>query len=153
MRAELHEIINVISFSNTLLVPSLPINLISQSKLEQHFYTNTKEEDYQVRDRESNDLIFDARIVGGLYVLNQEREFDTALLAKKTLHLWHERLGYINIQRLKTMRDKSAKRVQFTDAELFQFHYEPCILGKAHRKAILNHQHISKKCKPGEILH
>ena len=152
MRAELPEIINVVSLSNTLLIPSLSINLISQSKLEQYFYTNTKE-DYQVRDRESDDLIFDARMVGKLYILNQEREFDTALLAKKTLHLWYERLGHINIQRLKTMRDKSAKGVQFTDTELSQFHYEPCILDKAHRKAILNHQHISKKCKPGEILH
>ena len=60
LRAELPEIINVISLSNTLLVPSLSVNLISQSKLEQHFYTNTKE-GYQVRDRESDDLIFDAR--------------------------------------------------------------------------------------------
>ena len=56
----------------------------------------------------SGEEVLHARVVDRLFILNQERKFDMALLANDTLTLWHEHLGHINVQCLKQMRDNSA---------------------------------------------
>jgi hypothetical protein len=66
------------SLLNTLLVPLLSVNLISQSKLDIKFYFST-ENGYQVRSRETHELFLEASVIGGLYIVNQVREFNTAL--------------------------------------------------------------------------
>ena len=151
LRAELKDEITNFTLQNTLLVPSLPVNLISQSKLESKFYITTQH-GYQVRSRQTNDLFMEARIIQGLYVVKQERVFDKSLLAKESLQLWHERMGHINVQRLKLMRDGSAIGVKFTDAELSDFQCDACILGKAHRAPIHN-KPVEKCDTPGQRLH
>ena len=77
-----------------------------------------------MKSRTSGEKVLRARVVDGLFVLNQERKFDMALLANDTLTLWHERLGHINVQHLKQMRDNSATGVKFPDAELHGFFCE-----------------------------
>jgi hypothetical protein len=72
------------SLLNTLLVSSLSVNLISQSKLDIKFYFST-ENGYQVRSREIHELFLEARVIGGLYIVNQVREFNTTLLTKENL--------------------------------------------------------------------
>jgi hypothetical protein len=76
----------IINFSllNTLLVPSLPVNLISQSKLESNYYFTTLH-GYQARSRDTHELVLEARLIEGLYVVNQEKRFETALSVKESL--------------------------------------------------------------------
>jgi hypothetical protein len=107
IRAQLEDDIVNFSLLNTLLVPSLPVNLISQSKLDIKFYFST-ENGYQVRSRETHELFLEARVIGGLYVVNQVREFNTALLTKENLTTWHECLGHISMKRLQDMHDGKA---------------------------------------------
>ena len=149
-RAELKDKVTIFTLHNTLLVPFLFINLISQSKLEGKFYINTKQ-GYQVRSRETDEVYMEARIVDGLYVINQERP-PIAMVANPTLATWHERLGHINVQRLKTMRDEGIPGIMFSDNELGSFKCESCILGKAHRAAIHNTP-VPKSTIPGQVTH
>ena len=100
-----------------LLVPTLPINLISLSCLDENHYISTKN-GMEVRHRENDELVMRARKVGGLYIANLERHFDTALIAKETLLLMHKRLSHINIQRLKEMRDNPQKVLIFQTQKL-----------------------------------
>src|SRR5271163_3168121 len=85
------------TLTNTLLVPSLLVNLISQSKLKNKFYITTKN-GYQVCFRDKDELFMEARIIKRLYVVNQDREFDISLLAKESLQIWHEKMSHINVQ-------------------------------------------------------
>jgi hypothetical protein len=129
IRAQLEDDIVNFSLLNTLLVPSLPINLISQSKLNIKFYFSTKN-GYQVRSRETHELFLEARVIEGLYVVNQVREFNTALLVKRNLTTWHERLGHISVKRLQYMLDGKATGVKFSDNEVDDFKCDACTLGK-----------------------
>jgi hypothetical protein len=121
------------SLLNTLLVPSLSINLISQSKLDIKFYFST-ENGYQVRSREIHELFLEARVIGRFYVVNQVREFNTALLAKKNLTTWHECLGHISVKHLQDMRDEKATGVKFSNNKVDDFKCDACTLGKMHRQ-------------------
>ena len=96
VHCELLDEIYVLDLNNVLLVPSLPINLISLSKMNQSAYLSTKDS-FVMTSRTSGEEVLRARVVDGLFVLNQERKFDMALLANDTLTLWHERLGHINV--------------------------------------------------------
>src|SRR5271163_4919248 len=107
LRVQLQNEITNFTLTNTLLIPSLPVNLINQNKLENKFYITTKN-GYQVCFRDKNELFMEVRIIEGLYVVNQDREFDISLLTKESLQIWHEKMGHINIQRLKQMRDNAA---------------------------------------------
>jgi hypothetical protein len=132
IRAQLEDDIVNFSLLNTFLVPSLPINLISQSKLDIKFYFST-ENGYQVRSRETHKLFLEARVIEGLYIVNQVREFNTTLLAKENLTTWHERLGHISVKRLQDMRDGKATRVKFSNNKVDDFKCDACTLGKMHR--------------------
>jgi hypothetical protein len=123
------------SLLNTLLVPSLPVNLINQSKLDIKFYFST-ENGYQVRSREIHELFLEARVIGGLYVVNQVHEFNTALLAKENLITWHECLEHISVKHLQDMCDGKATGVKFSDNEVDDFKCDACNLGKMHRQPI-----------------
>ena len=150
IRAELDEGITNFSLLNTLLVASLPVNLISQSKLDAKFYMSTRH-GFQVRSRDTDQLVFEARLVGGLYVVRQERILATALLAKPTLLLWHERLGHINVRRLLLMKEGVVEGVDFSKEDLREFFCEACALGKAHRLPIRKYE--KTRCTvPGERI-
>jgi hypothetical protein len=93
---------------------------------------------YQARSRDTHELVLEARLIEGLYVVNQERRFETALSAKESLVIWHERLGHISVKRLQTMRDGKATGVKFSDKEVSDFECDACTLGKMHRQPIRN---------------
>src|SRR5271163_1334302 len=97
LRAQLQNQITNFTLTNTLLIPSLSVNLISQNKLENKFYISTNNH-YQVHSRDKDELFIEARIIERLYVVNQDREFNISLLAKESLQIWHERMGHINVQ-------------------------------------------------------
>jgi hypothetical protein len=137
IQVELDDQIINFSLLNTLLVPSLPVNLISQSKLEPNYYFTTLH-GYQARSRDTYELVLEARLIEGLYVVNQERHFETALSVKESLVIWHERLRHISIKRLQTMRDGKAMGVKFFDKEVSDFECDACTLGKIHRQPICN---------------
>jgi hypothetical protein len=151
IQAQLEDDIVNFSLFNTLLVPSLPVNLISQSKLDIKFYFSM-ENGYQVRSREIHKLFLKARVIGRLYVVNQVCEFNTALLAKENLTTWHENLRYINMKRLQDMCDGKATRVKFSDNEVNDFKCDACTLGKMHRQPIRNKPR-SRSTVLGEVLH
>ena len=151
LRCELPGETSTITLTNTLYVPSLPFNLISQTKLDAKFYISTKD-GYQVRSRETNELFMEARLVGGLYVLNQVKPFDISLTAKDSIYLWHERLGHINTRRLQSMKSGSADGVKFPDSDVQDFNCDTCKLGKAHRAPIYNKE-VSKCTIPGQRTH
>jgi hypothetical protein len=151
IRAQLEDDIVNFSLLNTLLVPSLPVNLISQSKLDIKFYFST-ENGYQVRSRETHELFLEARVIGRLYVVNQVREFNTTLLAKENLTTWHECLGHISVKHLQDMRDGKATGVKFSDNEVDDFKCDTCTLGKMHRQPIRNKPQ-PRSTVPREVLH
>src|SRR5271163_3270594 len=64
LKAQLQNKITNFTLTNTLLVPSLLVNLISQSKLENKFYITTKN-GYQVCFRDKDELFMEVRIIGG----------------------------------------------------------------------------------------
>jgi hypothetical protein len=107
---------------------------------------------YQARSRDTHELVLETRLIEGLYVVNQERRFETALSAKKSLVIWHERLGHINVKRLQIMRDGKATEVKFSDKEVSDFECDACTLGKMHRQPIRNKPH-SRSTIPGETTH
>uniref|UniRef100_A0A8R1IXG6 Gag_pre-integrs domain-containing protein n=1 Tax=Caenorhabditis japonica TaxID=281687 RepID=A0A8R1IXG6_CAEJA len=151
IRVELEDEIVNLSLTNTLLVPSLPVNLMSQSKLDEKFYISTLN-GFQVKSRLTHELLLEARLIEGLYVVNLERKLDTALSAKESLTTWHERLGHISIARLKTMRDGKASGIKFSEEEVKDFHCDTCKLGKMHRQPILNKER--PRCSiPGQLIH
>jgi hypothetical protein len=132
IRAQLENDIVNFSLLNTLFVPSLPVNLINQSKLDIKFYFSM-ENGYQVRSRETHKLFLEAKVIGGLYVVNQVREFNTTLLVKENLTTWHERLRYISVKRLQDMCNEKATRVKFSNNEVDDFKCDVCTLEKMHR--------------------
>jgi hypothetical protein len=138
------------NFHNTLLVPTVPINLISQSKLEEQFYISTLH-GFEVRTRKDHQVVMTAKPHHGLYIVNRIKETEMALLAKETLSLWHERMGHINPQRLKTMKNGSATGISFSDEDLKHFNCETCKLGKAHRSPIHGFEYPRAEI-PGELL-
>jgi hypothetical protein len=151
IRAELEDDIVNFSLLNTLLVPSLPVNLISQSKLDIKFYFST-ENGYQVRSRETHELFLEARVIERLYIVNQVREFNTTLLAKENLTTWHKCLGHISMKHLQDMRDGKATGVKFFDNEVDDFKCDACTLGKMHRQPIRNKPRF-RSTVSGEVLH
>ena len=144
------EIVNFTLFK-TLLVPSLPINLLSQSKLDSKFYMSTRH-GFQIKSRETDELVMEARMVQGLYVVNLERDTNLALTAKESLTTWHERLGHIGVKHLKIMHDKMAAGIKFTDNKISEFHCDTCQLGKVHRAPIYNKERPRLQV-PGEVVH
>ena len=85
-------------------------------------------------------------------MVNQQRNFNSAMLAKESLTLWHKRLGHINVQRLKAIRDGMATGLKFSDEELSQFHCDACQLGKAHREPIY-HKPVERSTVSGQKTH
>jgi hypothetical protein len=151
IRVELDDQIINFSLLNTLLVLSLPVNLISQSKLEPNYYFTTLH-GYQARSRDTHELVLEARLIEGLYVVNQERRFETALSVKESLVIWHERLGYISVKHLQTMRNEKATGVKFSDKEVSDFKCDACTLSKMHRQPIRNKPR-PRSIVPGETTH
>jgi hypothetical protein len=100
----------------------------------------------------SHELFLEARVIGGLYVVNQVCEFNTTLLAKENLTTWHECLEHIGVKYLQDMHDEKATGVKFFDNKVNDFKYNACTLEKMHRQPIQN------KSRPrsivlGEVLH
>jgi hypothetical protein len=151
IRAQLEDDIVNFSLLNTLLVPSLPVNLISQSKLDIKFYFST-ENGYQVRSREIHELFLEARVIGRLYVVNQVHEFNTVLLTKKNLTTWHECLGHISVKHLQDIYNGKVTGVKFSDNEVDDFKCDACILKKMHRQSIRNRPR-SRSTVSGKVLH
>jgi hypothetical protein len=151
IRVELDDQIINFSLLNTLLVSSLPVNLISQSKLEPNYYFTTLHS-YQARSRDTHELVLEARLIEGLYIVNQERRFETALSVKESLVIWHERLGHISVKCLQTMRDRKATGVKFSDKEVSDFECDAYTLGKMHRQPIRNKPR-SRSTVLGETTH
>jgi hypothetical protein len=96
---------------------------------------------YQARSRDTHELVLETRLIEELYIVNQERRFETALSAKEFLVIWHERLGHISIKCLQTMRDGKATGVKLSDKEVSDFECDACTLGKMHRQPIRNKPH------------
>ena len=86
VRCELEDETCVLDLTNVLHVPSLPINLISLSKMNHTSYLSTKH-GFVMKDRTSSEEVLKCRSVDELFVLNQERKFDMALLANDFLTL------------------------------------------------------------------
>jgi len=119
----------------TLLSPTTPVNLVSQSKLDVNYYITTKD-GYQVKRRKDDTLILEATLMEGLYVVNQVKDITLVAIPNESLALWHERLGHISVARLKAMLEGSAIGIKFLKDEINSFKCEACILGKAHRSRV-----------------
>ena len=92
-----------VTLVNTLFIPSLPVNLISQAKLDvAGMYVNSKS-GFRVLNREDDLVVLEASQISGLYVVNRAVESSMSLVAwqalvassgKNTLQMWHERGSY-----------------------------------------------------------
>ena len=105
---------------------------MSQSKLK-NFYITTKN-GFEVRLRSDDTLCLTARLIEGLYVIDQVyTKVPASYIAKENLLTWHERLGHISVERLKQLRDSGAKGVQFSDSEISNFECEAWGFSRARR--------------------
>ena len=144
-----------VTLSNTLYIPSLPVNLISLTTLDKKGYYFDNKEEPVVKKRDTGKTILEGFRGGRLYILKRPTpnppEIDIALPAVEDLKLWHERLGHIGTTRLVQMANGAADGMNLK-GEQAALDCDVCKLGKAQRAPIHNHQ-VERATKPGELIH
>lgn len=106
---------NKIDVKNVLHVPGLSVNLLSVSKIVEHGNTVTFDRNKGCTiSNSNNEIIANCKPNNGIYKFNEGNM--TCLIAKNDDNalLWHRRLGHVNLQCLKKMREE-AIGVKFND--------------------------------------
>lgn len=99
---------NSVKLKNALCVPGLRNNLLSVSSVTDNGYTVTFAKDRATVKRKDGTVVLTATKRNQLYVVN-EKEDHAALIAENEnidLRKWHQRYGHLNINDLKTMKNK-----------------------------------------------
>jgi len=145
--------------NDVLLVPSIPINLISVSMLEAHgFYINSKD-GYNVYRRSDDFLAMTTTKMGGLYLLDQTRDNEFGMIAsmeeqaliRSDIQTWHDRLGHIGMDRLKQIQSMvTGMKVDGKTGNILEC--KTCHLGKSHRRPIHGLQR-ERATEPLELVH
>lgn len=141
--------IRPMELKDVLYVPDLTFNLLSVS--------STLDKGYRfVSDKEKGEFINKkgqtcARATrdGKLYKMNFQTcgYANAAVVQKKSLKVWHEKLAHQNIRQVKRMLNKN--NIKYDETE--EFTCEPCIKGKQHRLPFGTSS--SKTSKTCEIIH
>lgn len=121
--------IGTANLNDTLFVPDLRTNLISVSKITDNGYTVDFSRDFaRIRDSNGNVRLKATRL-GNLYYL-QECEMTNAVTNDKVdVHLWHERLGHLNVKDVIKLLNKAGKNVNVNDVSLSR-ECDVCAKGK-----------------------
>lgn len=142
---------NEIAIKKVLHVPELAVNLLSVSKIvEGENEVLFNKHGCFIYDGDGN-LLLKCKETNGIYKVNTNR--NVCMLAKKTDNamLWHRRLGHINFQSLKKMRDEAVHGIEFADDDTFIKRCEVCARGKQTRNSFgLSETHTTKLL---EIIH
>lgn len=126
---------NEIPIRKVLHVPDLAVNLLSVSKIvECGNSVSFNRDGCFIYDSEDN-LLLNCKQTNGIYKVNASQ--NVCMLAKKTDNamLWHRRLGHINFQSLKKMRDEAVHGIEFADDDTMIKRCEICAKGKQTRKS------------------
>lgn len=125
---------NSVKLKNALCVPGLRNNLLSVSSVTDNGYTVTFEKDQATVKRKNGSVVFTAAKRNQLYVVN-EKEDHAALVAENEnidLRKWHQRYGHLNINDLKTMKNKDmVLGIQFA-SKTNEINCEVCARCKIH---------------------
>lgn len=135
------------NISDVLYVPNLAVNLLSVSQLVSKNFTVLFDakgckifhaEDFHAE----GDVMATASNVNGLYKLDVDRKNNVKVerepihtahvAAGSDMDVWHKRLGHLNFESMKLLRDGMASGVKF-NGNRYEKPCEPCILGKQTR--------------------
>lgn len=140
-----------IPVKKVLHVPDLAVNLLSVSKIvENENQVVFNKHGCFIYD-DSDNLILKCKATNGIYRVNARQDV-CMLAAKKTnAMLWHRRLGHINFQGLKKMRDVAVNGIEFTDDDTLVKRCEVCAKAKHARKPFVPSETHTKNLL--EIIH
>lgn len=107
---------NEIEVSDILHVPSLSVNLLSVGKIVElgNTVTFNKNNGCTITNAK-NEVIANCKYDNGIYKLNENRSVCMLTNENNNALLWHRRLGHINLQCLKKMRDGGVIGINFID--------------------------------------
>ncbi|KAK2578268.1 hypothetical protein KPH14_012292 [Odynerus spinipes] len=138
---------------NVLLVPDLQYNLFSVSAVTRKGYSfHADNERCEIR-RSNGDLSAVGVRYGEMYkmLLKTKKQIECLVVEEKSLKLWHERMGHINVSAIKKTDNLKA----VTGMKINQntkFFCEPCVLGKQSRISHYSSER-SRVDTPGEMIH
>lgn len=145
----------VYTMTNVLYVPKLRKNLLSIIKTtDRGIKVAFLEGGNRVLFEKNQQLVVDGVRSDNLYRLNIKplHAAEAQLVTSNSLKLWHERLGHVNYQTLKQMRDReTGEDLQFNDAADSNPFCEGCVYGKQHRKSFP--KTARRSSVSGEIFH
>lgn len=125
----------VIEIQDILHVPGLAVNLLSINKIAEKGNTITFNKDGCTVKNAKQDIIISCKPENGVYKIVHEdgmcmaaaRKTDSALM-------WHRRLGHLNVQSMKKMRDGAVTGINFIDDDNAIKNCETCAAGKHARQ-------------------
>lgn len=123
-----------IEINDVLHVPSLTANLLSVHKIVSKGNTVTFNANGCTIYNKHNDIVLHTKPVNGVYKIDAGNE--SCMLAEKeaTAMLWHKRLGHLNLQSMRKMRDGAVNGIKFTDSGAEIEYCETCAVGKHSRQ-------------------
>lgn len=98
---------NDIRLQEAMLVPTFKSNLLSVSSITKHGYKVTFQKEYAVVTRKDGSVAMRATMTDGLYVVNENSPEYAGMskIHKNNLTKWHNRLGHLNFNDLKRMKN------------------------------------------------
>lgn len=133
-----------IKIFDVLHVPSLTANLLSVHKIVEKGNTVTFNANGCTIYNKKNEIVLHTKPVNGMYKIDASSENCMLTKNEATAMLWHKRLGHLNLQSIKKMRDGAVNGIKFTDSGAEIEYCETCAVGKHSRQPF---PHSSTKTK------
>lgn len=131
---------NVATVNESLYIPDLSANLLSVSKLVSKglcvVFNSLGCSIYDEKECKLSihgNVVASAREVGGIYKLNNCKPVALSAVREHSKSLWHRRLGHVNEQSMKLLKDGLVSGVTYTEANSDAGRCIACIQGKQHR--------------------
>lgn len=141
-----------IEVKNVLHVPDLTVSLLSVSKIVENNNTIIFDKKYGCTIKNANnEVIANCKSEHGVYKFSGN--IGTCMISReeKSAFLWHRRLGHINYQSLKKMRDGAVSGIEFKDDDTEIKNCDVCARGKQARLPFK--QSETKSTRSLELIH
>lgn len=125
---------NEIDINEVLHVPDLVANLLSVSKIVDKGNTVIFDRNGCTIKNDRNEAIANCKPKNGVYKFTNEIN-ETCMLNRQneSALLWHRRLGHVNFETMKKMRDIGVQGIHFSDDNTEIKNCKSCVEGKQHR--------------------
>lgn len=117
-----------------LHVPELAVNLLSINKIAERGNTITFNKNGCIVKNSRNEIIINCKPENGVYKVKQGNGMCNVAKGKENAIIWHRRLGHMNVQSMKKMRNGAVNGIDFVDADNEIKSCEVCAKGKHARQ-------------------